>query len=287
MGRATRKETTWTSSSDPGVDNAGHCSSVHRRRDPGTGPTVSPARPTWSSQRRGGAGPSVSQPSHRASCGKVVRGNSATEAAQVRDQARAQAPARALGDDVYLRSSASTAAPTAAPWGRPRRPTGSADDGSFGPLPRVFTAVRATARQLGAAVRPETAAVLIEPIQARRHLPDRGRHAGGRPRGVRRDRCAAHLRRGADRDGADREPVGARAATGEAGRDDRGQGPRRRATRRRRRDDSRRSATCSSPATTARPSRAARSGRPPRSWRSTFWPTTSSSEASARWASGS
>ena len=99
-----------------------------------------------------------------------------------------------------------------------------------------------------------------------RDLPDRRRGAARRPRGLRRGRRAADLRRDPDRDRADRLALGLRADPGPARRADQRQGARRRHADRRLRHRRRRPARCSSPATTARPSPAARSP-PRRRWR--------------------
>ena len=91
-----------------------------------------------------------------------------------------------------------------------------------------------------------------------RHPPALRRHAGGGARRVRRARGDADLRRDPVRHGPHRRLVGLAARRRAPRRDDRGEGPGRRAADRRLPDLARASPTCSSPATTAPPSPAAR-----------------------------
>ena len=126
---------------------------------------------------------------------------------------------------------------------------------------------------LAAAVGPDTAAVLLEPIQGEGGIhPLSRRDARRRARGLRRARRAADLRRDPVRHGPHRRHVGLGGAGRAPRRDDRGQGPGRRAADRRLPDHARAAPTRSSPATTAPPSPAAR-WWPPARTRCSTWST--------------
>ena len=129
----------------------------------------------------------------------------------------------------------------------------------FAPLVPGFRVVpRNDVDALRAAVSEGTAAVLLEPIQGESGIHPLGpRAAARRARGLRPARRPADLRRDPVRQRPHRHALGARAARRDARRDDRGEGPRRRAADRAHASRTRTPPRCSSPATTARPSPAA------------------------------
>ena len=147
----------------------------------------------------------------------------------------------------------------------------------FAPLVPGFRAVPRDDRT-ARAVDERTAAVLIEPIQGEGGIhPIDPELLGRRAGGLRRARRAADLRRDPVRHGAHGHAVGLAAAGRAARRDDRGQGAGRRAADRRLRDRARSTPTCSSPATTARPSPAGRWWPRRPTPCSTWWTTRTSS----------
>ena len=99
----------------------------------------------------------------------------------------------------------------------------------FEPMPEGVRFVPyGDADALDAAVDENTAAVILEPIMGRAASSCRPPTTSPAPGDHRRTRCAAHLRRGADRDRPDRHVLRPPGRRCRAGCDDAGQGARRR-----------------------------------------------------------
>ena len=173
---------------------------------------------------------------------------------RVRAQARPQAPRRR--GTSWCSSAASTGAPTGRCRPRRRRPSRRRSRRS---CPASAPCRRTTRRRSLAAVGERTAAVIVEAVQGEGgiHPLESGLLEAARAA------CDEHgallifdeIQCGL---GPHRDALGLRARRRAARRDDARQGARRRAADRRLRREPRASPTCSSPATTARPSPAAR-----------------------------
>ncbi len=140
----------------------------------------------------------------------------------------------------------------------------------FAPLVPGFRAVAPEPGALAGAVDERTAAVILEPIQGESgvHPPLRGAARGG-ARGLRRAWCGAHLRRGPDAAWAARDPCGPTSRPAWCPTPSRSRRLSPEGCPSARWSPARALPTCSSPATTPRPSVAARSWRRRRSprWR--------------------
>ena len=154
------------------------------------------------------------------------------------------------------RSSASKASSTGAATARSRRRRSWRGTRRSGPMLPGFRSVPDNdADALRAAVGPNTAAVMIEPIQGESGVwPTSDEALARRPRGLRRGRRAADLRRDPDRDRADRLALGLPADPGASRRDHQRQGARRRHADRRLHHRPGGGRGAGSRATTARPS---------------------------------
>ncbi len=162
---------------------------------------------------------------------RTARRSSATPAPR-RMSARSSWPASTptAGASPSRRSWCSRAPSTAARWAPVSATPGMAANESFAPYLPGFVAVpRRDPDALRAAVGERTAAVMLEPIQGESGHP-RDRRGGDRrrPRGLRRRRGAAGVRRDPGRDGEDGIAVGLRAAARPARRADHREGARRR-----------------------------------------------------------
>ena len=205
--------------------------------------------------------------------GRVFFSNSGTEANECAikiARKHAHAPRRRRAGDRQLRERL--------PRPHLRRPLGDpglAANEALGPMLPGFRAVPAQRRRRparGGGREHRGGPDRADPGRGR-GLPDRRGGAAGGARGLRRGRGAADLRRDPDRRRPHRLALGLRADAGAPRRHHQRQGARRRLPDRRLRHRSRSPPTCSSPATTARPSPAARSP-PRRRWRSSTSSTT-------------
>ena len=180
-----------------------------------------------------------------------------------RTSARSRSPASTPtgGASRAPRSSASSATSTAGPTAPSRRRRNWPRTRRWGRCcPASARCPSTTPARCATPSTRSTAAVMIEPIQGESGIYPLARgDAARRAAGLRRSRRAADLRRDPDRDGADRLALGLPADARPARPADQRQGARRRPAGRRLRDRRGAAATCSSPATTARPSPAARS----------------------------